>query len=204
MAAAAAKGRSTAERILDEAERLFAAKGFAGAALADVADAVGIRGPSIHKHFATKRALYEAVLERRLDPFFDLLDALAAESPGEARARSAVRQLLAHHAAHPHLAQLIQQATLAGGDELTWLFDRWYGPFSERVRGLLPAAPRVGTRSLATSEAALVMAFNALILGYVTLAPLHARMLDRDPLAPEALAAYETLLEAFSRPTAAD
>jgi len=55
---------STADRLLDAAEQLFGAAGFHGVALADVAQAVGIRRPSLLYHFETKEALYLAVLKR--------------------------------------------------------------------------------------------------------------------------------------------
>ena len=60
---------STAERILDAAEDLFAQKGYSATSLGDVADRVGIRSPSLYNHFRNKEALYEAVLERLLVEF---------------------------------------------------------------------------------------------------------------------------------------
>ena len=61
--------RTTAERILDAAEDLFAEKGYSATSLGDVADRVGIRSPSLYNHFRNKEALYEAVLERLLLDF---------------------------------------------------------------------------------------------------------------------------------------
>ena len=61
--------KSTAERVLDVAEALFAEKGYKAASLGEVADGVGIRSPSLYNHFRNKEALYEAVLERLLDRF---------------------------------------------------------------------------------------------------------------------------------------
>ena len=60
---------STADRILDAAEDLFAEKGFSATSLGDVADRVGIRSPSLYNHFRNKEALYQAVLERLLTDF---------------------------------------------------------------------------------------------------------------------------------------
>ena len=54
--------KSTAERVLDVAEALFAEKGYKAASLGEVADGVGIRSPSLYNHFRNKEALYEAVL----------------------------------------------------------------------------------------------------------------------------------------------
>ena len=62
----AAQGPTTADRILNAAEDLFAEKGYSATSLGDVADRVGIRSPSLYNHFKNKEALYEAVLERLL------------------------------------------------------------------------------------------------------------------------------------------
>lgn len=52
----------TAEKLLQAAARDFAIKGYEGASLEGIASAVGIKAPSIFKHFAGKRALYDAIL----------------------------------------------------------------------------------------------------------------------------------------------
>jgi AcrR family transcriptional regulator len=181
--------RPTTVRILDAAEVLFAERGYRGTSLAEVADRVGIRGPSLFNHYENKRALYEAVLGRLLTPFFTMLDALRVS---DEQVADAVIRMMEHHAAHPRLASLIQQAVLAGGEQLDWLIEGWYGPFFERVR-----ESTSGDAAPSPSQAALIMGFNSLILGYVTLAPLHARLLERDPLARESLDAYVGLLRSL-------
>lgn len=57
----------TRDRILDEAERIIATKGPDGLSLQEVADAVGIRPPSIFSHFRGIPALSEAVYRRVLE-----------------------------------------------------------------------------------------------------------------------------------------
>ena len=53
------------EQILDAAEFLFAQNGFFGVTLRDVAQRVGIHTTLMHYYFKDKRALFEAVFERR-------------------------------------------------------------------------------------------------------------------------------------------
>ena len=77
-------GERTAERILDAAEELFAERGYAGATLRDVATRVGVRPPSLYNHFASKDALYAAVLERGIGPLIELLARSAAAPADEA------------------------------------------------------------------------------------------------------------------------
>ena len=56
-----ARGEVTRQAILDAAEKVFADVGYAAARLEDVAQAVGIRRPSIIYYFAGKQELYDAV-----------------------------------------------------------------------------------------------------------------------------------------------
>lgn len=58
------RGEQTRDRILDEAEVLFANLSFAAARLEDVAQAVGIRRASIVYYFRNKQELYEATEAR--------------------------------------------------------------------------------------------------------------------------------------------
>jgi len=48
---------ATRDRILLEASRLFATHGFRGASTRQIAEQVGIRQPSLFKHFASKRSM---------------------------------------------------------------------------------------------------------------------------------------------------
>jgi AcrR family transcriptional regulator len=58
----------TKERILDAAERLFAAEGFHNTSLRGLTAAAGVNLAAVNYHFGSKEALLEAVFERRLVP----------------------------------------------------------------------------------------------------------------------------------------
>ena len=64
--------RPTKDRILDAAEELFAAHGFAGASLRAVTRAADVNLAAVHYHFGSKARLFEAIFQRRAE-------ALAAE-----------------------------------------------------------------------------------------------------------------------------
>ncbi len=51
------------EQILDVALQVFAANGFHGASMNDVADAVGVTKPVLYQHFDSKRDLYQALID---------------------------------------------------------------------------------------------------------------------------------------------
>ncbi|MBQ3918499.1 MAG: TetR/AcrR family transcriptional regulator, partial [Oscillospiraceae bacterium] len=52
----------TKKRILDEALTLFAEKGYANVFVADIAGAVGIKAPSLYKHYKSKQDIFDAIL----------------------------------------------------------------------------------------------------------------------------------------------
>jgi TetR/AcrR family transcriptional regulator len=104
----ARRAQRTRRVLLEEAERLFAEKGFEATRLEDVARAVGIRRASIVYHFKDKRELYDAVLA---DVFAAYHDELAAifETPGPLRERieDAVRAWVDFVFRRPSLARIL-------------------------------------------------------------------------------------------------
>src|SRR5215471_15831561 len=54
---------ATRAALLDEATRLFAAHGYAGTSLEDVASASQVTRGAVYHHFEGKQALFEAVLD---------------------------------------------------------------------------------------------------------------------------------------------
>jgi AcrR family transcriptional regulator len=58
-----ADGQRTRQAILDAALDLFAAKGYFGTSLRDVATAVGVRESALYNYFAGKAALFDALLD---------------------------------------------------------------------------------------------------------------------------------------------
>jgi len=60
---------STADRVLDVAERLMQMRGFNGFSYADISAELGISKATLHHHFATKAELGHALIERYSDNF---------------------------------------------------------------------------------------------------------------------------------------
>ncbi|MDD6038488.1 MAG: helix-turn-helix domain containing protein [bacterium] len=53
----------TKHRILEAALTLFSQKGYANVYVGEIADAVGIKAPSLYKHYKSKQAIFDAILE---------------------------------------------------------------------------------------------------------------------------------------------
>lgn len=74
------------ERILKEAVYLFAQNGFEGTSVQAVAEAVGIKVPSLFYHFASKEQLHDAVIDSMLQHWKSKLPLLVSVSePGRDR-----------------------------------------------------------------------------------------------------------------------
>ena len=101
------------DRILDEATRLFSARGFDGTSLAEVADAVGLRKPSLMYHFESKDALRRAVMEKLLGHWNDVLPRLLlAATSGEGRFDAVVGEMIGFFSADPDRARLLVRESL--------------------------------------------------------------------------------------------
>lgn len=53
----------TKQRILDEALTLFSEKGYANVFVGEIAEKVGIKAPSLYKHYKSKRAIFDAIID---------------------------------------------------------------------------------------------------------------------------------------------
>ena len=59
----------TKQKILDEALTLFSEKGYANVYVADIAEKVGIKAPSLYKHYKNKQAIFDAISEEMKNRF---------------------------------------------------------------------------------------------------------------------------------------
>ena len=187
--------QTTSERILDAAEDLFAASGYAATSLADVADVVGIRTPSLYNHFRNKEALYGAVLDRLIESFSAPLHELGQTEVSFEQVMQRLVSVVRQHHANPNLARLLQHAALSGGPHTDELIDRLFRPMfgspSKLQGGNIPMLGDTGLQPWA------VMAFNNLVMSYVTMAPMYRDVLGQDPFSEEALENQLTLVKSL-------
>jgi len=73
------KGERTRQVILDTAERLILAQGYHGTSMRQIADEAGIAVGGIYNHFASKEAIFTALIEEH-QPYTDIVAGLSALS----------------------------------------------------------------------------------------------------------------------------
>ncbi len=66
----------TKHRILEEALTLFSEKGYANVYVADIAERVGIKAPSLYKHYKNKQAIFDAIIEEMNRRFMEQASSL--------------------------------------------------------------------------------------------------------------------------------
>ncbi len=67
----------TKQRILDEALTLFSEKGYANVFVNDIAERVGIKAPSLYKHYKSKQAIFDAIIDEMNHRFEQQAQALS-------------------------------------------------------------------------------------------------------------------------------
>jgi AcrR family transcriptional regulator len=184
---AAARGDvpTTRDTILDAAEACFAERGFAAVSMREIAADAGLRNQaSLYHHFRHKRALYEAVLTRGIEPILGLLAESAAAPGNEGYGEAFVDRLVVYLAEHPHLPRLIQRAVLEDRRYLPSALPRLLKPLYEQGVRLL--GERGGSWQAADLPH-LASALYLLIFGYFASAALFEAVTQQDPRSPAAV-----------------
>ena len=57
------KQEDTKQKILDKALALFSSQGYDAVSVGEIAQAVGIKAPSLYNHFPSKQAIFDALVE---------------------------------------------------------------------------------------------------------------------------------------------
>ena len=115
--------RSNVEKILLGAEKVFAEKGFAGTAMADIAAQVQLPRSNLHYYFSTKTDLYSAVLLGLLEVWKQ--DALCFETYDDPRLvlSSYIRAKKHHSRTRPHGSKVWANEMIHGAPTLGLALD---------------------------------------------------------------------------------
>lgn len=107
-----ATARSRREELLNAAIALFAARGFHGVGIEDIAAAAGLTGTSIYRHFDAKNELLLAAIQRGAEWLrLDLNRALARSATPEAALRLLVASYVGQVLDHPGLITVLISET---------------------------------------------------------------------------------------------
>jgi TetR/AcrR family transcriptional regulator len=105
--------RDTPERLIDAATRLFAAKGFDGVSVKELAEEAGANVSLVSYHFGGKEGLYRTCLERfgeqRLAAARRILEAPATMEELRVRLRLFVDEVWRCHIEQPELTRIIHR-----------------------------------------------------------------------------------------------
>jgi AcrR family transcriptional regulator len=178
------RGDLTRERILEAAELVFARRGLKGTRVREIAAAAGVNAATLYTYYRSKRLLYEAVLERGVQPLLELMVEFSAGPGGSEAGERLIEAVMQHLAARPHLSRLIYLETISEGTYLSRIARRWFRPLLEHALGELKV--RNGLTPWEESIFPLVVtAFVHLCFGHFALAPLFREVFDQDPLSGE-------------------
>jgi TetR/AcrR family transcriptional regulator len=111
-------GEANTQRILDAALEVFAAFGFQGARIDQIAIAAGLSKPNLLYYFRTKEALYTAVLRRTLDMWLEPLQELDSLTDPRVALSAYITRKLDYSRSHPTASRLFAMEMLQGAPHL--------------------------------------------------------------------------------------
>lgn len=173
--------RPTRDVILDAAERRFAERGFAGVSVRQIASDAGLKNQaSLYHHFKNKKALYEAVLMRGIEPLVELVG--GSQTVGE-ESDPGIDRVVDYLASRPYLPRLIQRAGLDDTKALRGTVSKLLGPLYANGLRVLAGSGAWDSADMPHLAAGLYH----LIFGYFANAALLEAVLLDDARSPAAL-----------------
>lgn len=168
-----------AQRILDQATRLFARHGFVGASLRDIAKAVGIRKPSLLYHFPSKDELRKGVLEQMLAHWNEAVPRiLRAATSGPEQFDAIAAETLRFFRDDPDRAQLLLRELLDRPEEIAPLVALRVQPWARIVCDYIRKGQEQGrVHADVDPEAYVAQVINLVLCGFATHASLRNLLL---------------------------
>lgn len=186
-------GMDVREKILAQTTKLIAERGFEATSLQAVANAVGVRKPSILHHFSSKEELRRAVLEQLLSRWNDILPKLllASTRTGLAKFDAVMEEVVGFFASDPDRARLIIRELLDRPKTINHSDDvrRWMGVIAEYIH----RGQEAGQVQAGVDPQAYVLHIANMVLAVVASTQTFAALLPNAATPPRARAIAELI-----------
>jgi AcrR family transcriptional regulator len=171
--------REVREEILHVALRRFAARGFDGTSLADIATEVGVRKPSLLYHFESKDVLRQAVLAHVLERWNEVLPRLLmAAAAGQPAFETVIREAVRFFAEDPDRARLLVREIIDRPDDMRRRLETYVQPWVDVVADYIRRGQELGTIHAGVDpEAYILQIINLVLSGVAAVSSLEGGLL---------------------------
>ncbi len=159
--------------IIETAVQLFSERGFEGVTTRELAAAVGVTEPVLYQHFPSKRDLYHAIIEWKMEQSKELrehlLEICGTDSPADVFLRKLGKLMLDWHRADPSFMRLMLRSGLENHELQSLCYERMYAGYFRIITTTLGRLAKA--QGLTRAEPATA--------AYIFIAILHTHCLDR-------------------------
>jgi TetR/AcrR family transcriptional regulator len=181
MVAARAHDTDVRAATVAAAMRLFAARGFEGTALQDIASAVGVTKPAVLHHFPSKEHVRQAVLDEILSHWNEALPRLLLAATGSGDRFDAVfGELYRFFSSNPDRARVVAREMLDRPSDLRKLLRGSVQPWLGAVAGYIRAGKERGAHYADVDEEAYLMHVLLLVITATASAAVTSTALESD------------------------
>lgn len=182
--------------IVREATRLFAAQGFEGTALQEIADAVGVTKPAVLHHFPSKEHVRGAVLDEILEHWQATLPRLLlAASAARGRFDAVFGELYRFFSTDAYRARVILRECLDRPEEARRLLVGPVRPWLDAVAGYVRAGKEAGRHHPDLDPDAYVLHVLSMVIAITATASVNLAGLEGD----DAAARYDREIARIAR-----
>lgn len=167
-------------KILEEATRLFAARGFEGTSVQAIAEAVGVRKPSLLYHFKSKEELRQAVLDQLLTRWNEVLPELLMAAAEVDRFDGVLDAMADFFLEDPDRARLLVRETLDRPEDVRERLERYVRPWVDVALSQLSKAQREGHVWAKADLPAYVVHLVQLVVGSIAVMDTLVALLPED------------------------